>query len=215
MIEYNNQNKDINAIFEILDCDIPDPKSDLDYVNDFTFLVAVVLSAQATDVSVNKATKDLFVKYDSPEKILNLGIDKFKQYVKTIGLYNSKSQNIMKLCQILIEQHNSKVPQDFESLIKLPGVGQKSANVVLNCLFHKPTIGVDTHVFRISRRIGLTSAKTHKQIEKDLMRCIPQKWLTKASNLLVLHGRYTCKARKPLCTKCKITKYCDYYNASK
>lgn len=203
----------VNKIFEILSKNNPNPKSELDYTNNFTFVVAVVLSAQSTDVGVNKATKSLFPNYDTPEKLLSLGIENFKKYIKTIGLYNSKAQNIINLCKNLIEKHNSKIPDNFEDLIKLPGIGRKSANVILNSIFNKPTIGVDTHIFRVANRIGLSRAKTPEKVEEDLLKLIPAKWLNNASHWLVLHGRYICKAKTPMCSTCPINKYCEFYKS--
>lgn len=204
------QRDDIENIFRIFHELNPKPKTELEYKNDFTLLVAVVLSAQSTDLAVNKATKELFNLYDTPEKIYNLGEDALKQYIKTIGLYNSKAANIIKLSAILIEEYGSKVPGTIESLVKLPGVGRKTANVVLNAIFGKATMPVDTHVARVSQRLSLSSAKTPDKIEADLMSVIPDKWLTYAHHWLVLHGRYICKARKPLCNICPIYAFCPY-----
>lgn len=203
------QRNDIENIFQIFHQLNPHPKTELEYKNGFTLLVAVVLSAQATDLSVNKATKDLFALYDSPEKILSLGEEGLKSYVKTINLYNTKSRNIIKLSEILIKEHNSSVPDNMESLIKLPGVGRKTANVVLNALFNKPAMPVDTHVARVSNRLGLSKAKNPDKIEVDLLSIIPEKWLVDAHHWLVLHGRYICKARKPSCDICPISHLCN------
>ncbi|MDA9163663.1 endonuclease III [Rickettsiaceae bacterium] len=203
--------KHIDDIFNIWRGDNPEPVTELEYGNHFTLTVAVVLSAQATDVSVNKATKALFVDYDTPEGILALGEDGLKKYIKTIGLYNSKAKNIIALCRILIDNYNSQIPNEFDELIKLPGVGRKTANVVLNCAFGKPTMAVDTHVFRVANRIGFSDGKTPEKVEKDLLELIPEKWLTHGHHWLILHGRYVCKARKPLCEECNISDYCNYY----
>jgi endonuclease-3 len=201
-----------NKVFESLSQINQNPKTELQYTNNFTLAIAVILSAQATDISVNKATQYIFPKYDSPVKILTLGENKFKEYIKTIGLYNSKAKNIIALCQILIDKYNSEIPSDFDELIKLPGIGRKTANVILNCAFDKGVVAVDTHVYRVSHRLGLSSKKLVEQVEKDLNDVIPIKWLAHAHNWLVLHGRYICKARKPLCGECSLRNYCQYYN---
>lgn len=206
------QRDDIENIFKIFSQLNPNPKTELEYKNDFTLLVAVVLSAQATDLSVNKATKTLFVLYDTPEKILSLGEDGLKGYIKTIGLYNSKASNIIKLSKILQKEYDSKVPDNMQSLLKLPGVGRKTANVVLNALFGKKAMPVDTHVARVSNRLGLSNSKITDKIEKDLMSVIPEKWLIHAHHWLVLHGRYICKSRKPECKICPISLYCKSKN---
>lgn len=204
--------KNINKIFQIFSNQNPYPETELEYSNNFTLAVAVILSAQATDISVNKATKHLFINYDNPQKILTLGEDGLKAYIKTIGLYNSKAKNIIALCKILIDKYNSEIPGTFDQLVKLPGIGRKTANVILNCAFGKLTMAVDTHVYRVSHRIGLSTGKTPEKVEKDLLKNIPSKWMQHAHHWLILHGRYTCKARKPLCEECAITKYCKYYN---
>ncbi|WP_341788484.1 MULTISPECIES: endonuclease III [unclassified Rickettsia] len=201
----------VNKIFEVFSKNNKNPKTELVYKNDFTLLVAVILSAQATDVSVNLATKSLFETYDTPEKILGLGEEGLKKYIKSIGLFNSKAKNIIALCQILISNYDSKVPNNFEELVKLPGVGRKTANVVLNCLFGLPTMAVDTHVFRVAKRIGLAKGNTPEAVEKELLQIIDAKWLSHAHHWLILHGRYICKARKPDCEICPIKKYCEYY----
>ena len=204
--------KNINKIFQIFSNQNPYPETELEYSNNFTLAVAVILSAQATDISVNKATKHLFINYDNPQKILTLGEDGLKAYIKTIGLYNSKAKNIIALCEILIDKYNSEIPGTFDQLVELPGIGRKTANVILNCAFGKLTMAVDTHVYRVSHRIGLSTGKTPEKVEKDLLKNIPPKWMQHAHHWLILHGRYTCKARKPLCEECAITKYCKYYN---
>lgn len=188
----------------------PEPKGELNYVNTFTLLVAVVLSAQATDVGVNKATKDLFKVADTPEKMVALGVKTIEHYVKTIGLYRAKAKNVFKLSQLLIEHHNSKVPQTREALEALPGVGRKTANVVLNIAFGQPTIAVDTHLFRLGNRTGLAKGKTPLAVEKKLQKIIPQEFMLHAHHWLILHGRYICKARKPVCSSCIIESWCSF-----
>lgn len=200
----------INAIFKIFSANNPHPKTELEFVNNYTLLVAVVLSAQATDVSVNKATKSLFATVDTPEKMLELGEDGLKEYIKTIGLFNSKAKNVIALSKKLIDEHNSTVPEDFEKLKSLPGVGVKTANVVLNCAFGHPTIAVDTHVFRVSNRIGMVKTKTADETGEKLLKVIPKEWQMHAHHWLILHGRYTCKARKPECNQCCIANLCEY-----
>jgi endonuclease-3 len=200
----------IDKIFQIFSDLNPEPKTELEYVNNYTLLVAVVLSAQATDVGVNKATKSLFAVVDTPEKMVALGEEGLKKYIKTIGLFNAKAKNVIALSHMLIEKHNSQVPHDFEALKALPGVGVKTANVVLNCAFGEPTIAVDTHVFRVSNRIGLVSTKTPDATGEPLLKVIPKKWRQHAHHWLILHGRYVCKARKPLCFSCPIVNYCQY-----
>lgn len=202
--------KSIDTIFKIFSEANPDPKTELNYTNNFTLLVAVVLSAQSTDISVNKATEKLFKEFDTPEKIVALGKENLQQYIKTIGLYKTKSENIIKLSNSLIENHDSKVPDDPESLVKLAGVGVKTANVVLNCAFGKATIAVDTHVFRVSNRLGLVISNTVEKTEKELLKVIPEKYKKNAHHWLILHGRYICKARKPNCSECRVIKYCKY-----
>ncbi len=202
----------IDAIFNIFKKNNPAPLTELIYTNNFTLLVAVVLSAQATDIAVNKATKQLFQECNSPQKMLALGLEGLKNHVKSIGLYNTKAKNIIALCHNLIEHYNGEIPKTFEQLVALPGVGRKTANVVLNCAFGVPTIAVDTHVFRVSKRLGLAQGSTPLKVETELLRNIPAKWLTFAHHWLILHGRYTCKAQKPLCQSCPINNYCEYYH---
>ncbi len=204
-------NKTINEIFWRFSKANPEPKTELDYVNIYTLLVAVILSAQATDVGVNKATKSLFAKVDTPEKMLELGEDNLKEYIKTIGLYNSKAKNVMSMSRDLIELHQGQVPDDFNALIKLAGVGVKTADVLLNCAFGHPTIAVDTHVFRVSNRIGLVETKNAEKTGKELMKVIPDEWKQHAHHWLILHGRYICKARTPDCSKCTINDLCELY----
>ncbi|MBL6785076.1 MAG: endonuclease III [Rickettsiales bacterium] len=202
--------KQINDIFDVFELDNPEPKTELEYLNDFTLLVAIVLSAQATDVSVNKATKSLFEKYKTPDAILALGESGLKSYIKTIGLYNSKAKNVILLCEKLINEYNSVIPKDLTELQKLPGVGRKTANVFLNCAYGMLTMGVDTHVFRVSNRLGLTKAKNTLESEKQLLKKIPDKYKLHAHHWLILHGRYICKARKPICNICKINQICKF-----
>ena len=200
----------IDEIFKRLSANNPEPKTELEYTNTYTLLVAVVLSAQATDVGVNKATKALFAVVDTPEKMLELGEENLKKYIKTIGLYNSKAKNIIGLSQKLIEDYNSNVPRDRDALQTLTGVGRKTANVILNCAWGEPTIAVDTHVFRVSNRIGIVRAKNELETEKQLLKNIPKQWKQHAHHWLILHGRYICKARKPLCYQCNIADICEY-----
>jgi endonuclease III len=188
----------------------PDPKGELDYVNDFTLLIAVVLSAQATDTGVNKATKALFAIADTPEKMRALGEGGVIDYIKTIGLYKAKARNIILLCEKLIAEFNSEVPQTLVELESLAGVGRKTANVVLNMAFGHPTIAVDTHLFRVSNRVGLAQGKTPVAIELALLKRIPKEFLFHAHHWLILHGRYVCKAQKPLCSTCLIKDICTF-----
>lgn len=204
--------KKINEIFKRFEQKNANPKIELDYYSPFTLLIAVILSAQSTDKGVNRVTPNLFEVANTPKKMLELGEEGLKDYIKSIGLYNSKARNIIKLCQVLEEKYNGEVPQKFEELNELPGVGRKSANVMLNSLWSHPVIAVDTHVFRVSNRIGLCKTKNPLQTELALMKIIPTKWQDKAHHWLVLHGRYVCKARKPECHKCIINDLCDYYN---
>ena len=188
----------------------PEPKGELDYVNTYTLLVAVVLSAQATDTGVNKATKALFKIADTPEKMVKLGEAAVKSHIKTIGLYNAKAKNVIKLSQMLIDEYSSVVPRDRETLEKLPGVGRKTANVVLNIAFGEPTIAVDTHLFRIGNRTGLAKGKTPLAVEKKLEKVTPKKFMRHAHHWLILHGRYVCKARKPDCLNCIVSGECGF-----
>jgi len=188
----------------------PEPKGELNYVNNYTLLIAVVLSAQATDVGVNKATGPLFKKVDTPEKMVKLGEAKLKDYIKTIGLFNSKAKNVIKLSQMLIDEHNNEVPQDREALENLPGVGRKTANVVLNIAFGHPTIAVDTHLFRLGNRTGLAKGKTPLAVEKKLEKVTPEEFMRHAHHWLILHGRYVCKARKPDCPNCIVREECGF-----
>jgi len=188
----------------------PNPDTELHYENPFQLLVAVILSAQATDISVNKATDKLYPVANTPEAIFALGVDGLTPYIRTIGLYNSKSRNIIKTCRMLIDQHGSDVPQTREQLEALPGVGRKTANVILNTAFGEPTIAVDTHIFRVSNRTGIAKGTTPLAVEKRLVRSTPDEFKKNAHHWLILHGRYVCKARKPLCGECAIVEWCEY-----
>jgi endonuclease-3 len=188
----------------------PDPRGELHYVNAYTLLVAVVLSAQATDVGVNRATGPLFAEVNTPEKMVELGADRLKEFIKTIGLFNAKAKNVIALSEILISEYQSQVPGDRETLETLPGVGRKTANVVLNMAFGLPTIAVDTHLFRVGNRTGLGGGKTPLAVELALERRIPDHWKLHAHHWLILHGRYVCKARKPDCPACGISDLCRY-----
>jgi endonuclease III len=190
----------------------PRPETELNYINPFELLIAVILSAQATDVSVNKATTLLYPVANTPQGILNLGTDNLKEYIKTIGLYNSKAGNITKTCRLLLDNFGGEVPQTREELESLPGVGRKTANVVLNTAFGEATIAVDTHIFRVSNRTGLARGKTPLEVENRLTRLTPEEFMLDAHHWLILHGRYTCKARKPDCPDCVINDLCDYRN---
>jgi endonuclease III len=186
----------------------PDPRGELDYINPFTLLVAVVLSAQATDVGVNRATKPLFEIADTPEKMLELGEPSLRDYIRTIGLYRMKAKNVIGLSEALIEKHGSKVPCEREALEALPGVGRKTANVVMNIAFGEPTIAVDTHIFRVGNRTGLAPGATPLEVEMKLLKAVPEAFRLHAHHWLILHGRYICKARKPECWHCLISDIC-------
>jgi endonuclease III len=188
----------------------PSPTTELIYNSVFELLIAVILSAQATDISVNKATRNLFRSANTPQTMHQLGEEKLKQAIKTIGLYNAKAKNIIKTCALLLSEHDGQVPSDRSSLEKLPGVGRKTANVILNTAFGQPTIAVDTHIFRVANRIKLASGKTPLEVEKKLLRTVPKAYLHDAHHWLILHGRYTCIARKPKCTLCSIRDLCEY-----
>ena len=188
----------------------PEPQGELDYVNVYTLLVAVVLSAQATDVGVNRATKELFKIVDTPEKMVKLGEKKLTSHIKTIGLYRTKAKNVIGLSERLIEEHNSEVPQDRDALVKLPGVGRKTANVVLNIAFGEPTIAVDTHIFRIGNRTGIAPGKNVDAVEQGLLKRTPETYMRHAHHWLILHGRYVCKARKPECPECIVADLCQF-----
>ena len=198
---------EIDQIFAILAKKNPSPKTELNYMNEFTLLVAIVLSAQSTDIGVNKATEPLFKLVKSPEDILALGIDGLKSYIKSLGLYNNKAKNLMALSAMLL---NREIPTDLKELEKLPGVGSKTARVFLNCAHQVPVIAVDTHVFRVSKRIGIANAKDAKGVETELNKIVPDKWKLHAHHWLILHGRYICKARKPDCENCCVRKFCNF-----
>lgn len=204
-----NKNQ-IEEFFARLKKESPAPRGELGYINPFTLLVAVVLSAQSTDVGVNKATGPLFKVADIPEKMVALGIERLKDYIKTIGLYNTKAKNVIRLSEMLVEQYGSQVPEDRVELEKLPGVGRKTANVVLNTAFGQATIAVDTHLFRVSNRTGMAPGKNPLEVELGLLKVIPEKYLKDAHHWLILHGRYICKSRKPECAKCPVSDLCAY-----
>jgi len=199
-------------LIQKLNRSIKNPETSLKYRNKFTLLASVLLSAQCTDTNVNNVTKNIYKKYYTPKHFANLGIQKIKRMIKSIGLFNMKSKNLYNLSKILVEKFQSKIPNNFEDLINLPGVGRKTANVVLNAAFNKPTIAVDTHVFRVSNRTGLTNGKNPNQVEEQLLKILPNKYKKKAHLLILLHGRYICKSRNPLCRKCVINKICLYKN---
>ena len=201
---------EINSLFKNLSKIIKNPKSDLKYKNKFTLLVSVVLSAQCTDVNVNNVTKNIYPKYNKPKHFVKLGRKKIEKLIKSIGLFRNKSKSIYLLSKQLIEKHNGKVPKNFDDLHALPGVGRKTANVVLNEGFGLPTIAVDTHIFRVGNRTKLAEGKNPDQVEQALYKVVPNKYLKDAHHLLLLHGRYTCKARTPSCNKCVIIKFCKY-----
>lgn len=198
------------AIYSTLRAGNTAPQTELEYDGPFQLLVAVILSAQATDVGVNKATTRLFPVAGTPQAILDLGVEGLKQYIKSIGLFNSKAENIIKTCRILIEEHDSQVPESREELEALPGVGRKTANVVLNTAFGHPTIAVDTHIFRVANRTGLAKGKTPLEVEKRLTKLTPEEFLKDAHHWLILHGRYVCKARRPECPECTIREWCEF-----
>lgn len=200
----------VRQFFQRLQAERPEPKGELEYVNLYTLLVAVVLSAQATDAGVNKATRALFKVADTPEKMLQLGEAGLKEYIKTIGLFNSKAKNIIALSDSLVRTHQGQVPPDRDALEALPGVGRKTANVVLNIGFGEKTIAVDTHVFRLANRTGLAPGRTVEEVEKKLLQVVPDEFLQHAHHWLILHGRYTCKARAPLCAQCCVRDLCVY-----
>ena len=199
-----------SVIYQRLQENNPSPSTELDWIDPFELLVAVVLSAQATDVSVNKATAKLFPVANTPEKILKLGAARLKRYIRTIGLFNSKAENIIKTCRILIEEHAGQVPRTREALEKLPGVGRKTANVILNTAFGEPTIAVDTHIFRVANRTRMAKGKNPLEVETRLTRLTPPEFRKDAHHWLILHGRYVCKARKPECPRCVIADLCEF-----
>lgn len=202
-------------IFERFQAHDPEPTTELHYTSHFELLVAVILSAQATDIGVNKATKGLFLKANTPEKILALGEEGLKEQLKTLNLYKTKAKHILKTCEILIKEHHSVVPSTRAELEKLPGVGRKTANVVLNTAFDQHTMAVDTHIFRVANRTGLAPGKTPLAVEEGLLKNVPKKYLKDAHHWLILHGRYICKARKPLCPTCLIKDLCEYPDKTK
>ena len=204
------KSREINSLFKNLSKVIKNPRSDLKYKNKFTLLVSVVLSAQCTDVNVNNVTKNIYPKYNKPEHFVKLGRKKIEKLIKSIGLFRNKAKSVYLLSKQLIEKHNGKVPKNFDDLHALPGVGRKTANVVLNEGFGLPTIAVDTHIFRVGNRTKLAEGKNPDQVEQALYKVVPNKYLKDAHHLLLLHGRYTCKARAPSCNKCVIIKFCKY-----
>jgi len=201
---------DADQFFSRLAALNPNPRGELEYINPFTLLVAVVLSAQATDASVNKATVELFKLADTPQKMLALGEERLKGFIKTIGLFNTKAKNVIALSRILIDRYNGEVPADREMLQELPGVGRKTANVVLNIAFAQPTMAVDTHIFRLCNRTGLAPGKTPDAVEQALEKNVPERWKLHAHHWLILHGRYICKARRPECPRCVLIDLCGF-----
>jgi endonuclease-3 len=200
----------IEPFFATLKAANPQPNTELEYTSVFELLTAVLLSAQATDVGVNKATRKLFPVANTPQEILDLGLDGLESYIKTIGLYHSKAKHLMQTCRILVEQHQGQVPRTREALEALPGVGRKTANVVLNVAFGEPTMAVDTHIFRVGNRTGLAPGNTPLAVEMQLIKRIPAEYLVDAHHWLILHGRYVCQARKPLCWQCAVSAYCSF-----
>lgn len=214
-MKLSQRKEQAREIFTILRELNPTPTTELNYNSGFELLVAVVLSAQATDVGVNKATAKLYPIANTPEQIVKLGEDGLIEFIKTIGLYKNKAKNVIALSQMLIDKHGSNVPVTREELEELPGVGRKTANVVLNTLYHQPTMAVDTHIFRLANRLGIGKGKDVLAVEKQLLKTIPEEFLLDAHHWLILHGRYVCKARKPECEHCAITMYCDYFHSAK
>ncbi|RZJ09961.1 MAG: endonuclease III [Acidovorax sp.] len=200
----------IEPFFATLKAANPMPNTELEYTTPFELLAAVLLSAQATDVGVNKATRKLFPVAGTPQAMLELGLEGLERYIKTIGLYKSKARHLLQTCQILVEQHGSVVPRTREALEALPGVGRKTANVVLNVAFGQPTMAVDTHIFRVSNRTGLAPGKNPLAVELQLMKRVPDEYAVDSHHWLILHGRYVCQARKPRCWECAVVRYCDY-----
>ncbi|KAF1044948.1 endonuclease III [Xylophilus sp.] len=201
---------DIVPFFQALQAANPSPKTELEYTTPFELLAAVLLSAQATDVGVNKATRRLYPVANTPQAILDLGLEGLESYIRTIGLYRSKARHLMEACRMLVDLHGGEVPHDRGALEALPGVGRKTANVVLNVAFGEPTIAVDTHIFRVSNRTGLAPGKTPLEVELKLMKRVPREFVDHAHHWLLLHGRYVCQARKPLCWQCQVAPWCDY-----
>ncbi|WP_269913392.1 endonuclease III [Acinetobacter sp. HY1485] len=206
----NMTKAEVQTFFERLRNQRPNPRTELHYKSNFELLIAVILSAQATDVSVNKATEKLYAIANTPQAIYDLGVDTLKSYIKTIGLYNAKAENVIKTCKMLIEQHNSEIPQTRKELEALPGVGRKTANVVLNTAFGQPTMAVDTHIFRVGNRTGLAVGKNVLEVEKRLIKVIPDEFILDAHHWLILHGRYCCVARKPKCGECVVSDVCHW-----
>ena len=204
------QKRKVDEFFCRLAAADPEPKTELEYGNAYTLLVAVVLSAQATDVGVNRATGPLFRLVDTPQKMLDLGEERLREFIKTIGLFNTKAKNVIALSRILVERHGGAVPADRDALETLPGVGRKTANVVMNVAFGQPTIAVDTHIFRVANRTGLAAGKTPLAVEEKLEQAVPAKWRLHAHHWLILHGRYVCQARKPRCPDCTVRDLCAY-----
>ena len=202
---------DITPFFETLRTANPQPETELEYTNVFELLAAVLLSAQATDVSVNKATRRLFLVANTPQKMLDLGQEALEEHIKTIGLFRSKARHLMITSRMLVEKHGGQVPRTREALEALPGVGRKTANVILNVAFGEPTCAVDTHIFRVSNRTGLAPGKTPFEVEMQLMKRVPVKYLVEAHHWLILHGRYVCVARSPRCAQCGVSAWCDYF----
>lgn len=201
--------QDIGPFFATLKAANPQPETELEYTNTFELLAAVLLSAQATDVGVNKATRRLFPVANAPQRILALGLPALTDHIRTIGLYRTKARNLMETCRLLIERHGGVVPRDRAALEALPGVGRKTANVVLNVAFGEPTMAVDTHIFRVANRTGLAPGKTPLAVELGLLKRVPAEYLVDAHHWLILHGRYVCQARKPLCAQCAVSRWCD------
>jgi len=200
----------IDRIFRLLSKENPNPKTELQYINQYTFLISVVLSAQSTDVSVNKVTKDLFKIVKNPKEMLDLGEKNLKKFIKTIGLYNAKAKNIILLSKQIIKKYDGKIPQEFDQLVSLPGVGNKTASVYQNTILKIPRIAVDTHVYRVSNRLGIVKTKTADQTQLQLEKIIPKKWKTNAHHLLIFHGRRICKSQNPSCEQCFLNKWCSY-----
>jgi len=207
--------ENINQIFSLLQKRYPDPKTSLNYKNTFTLLIAVLLSAQCTDKNVNNVTKKIFKQHYRPSDFVKLGVQRIKKLIKSIGLYNTKAKNIYNLSKQILHKYKGRVPNTFDALYELPGVGRKTANVILNEAFQKPTIAVDTHIFRVANRTKLACGKNPDEVEKNLYKAIPTKYIRKAHHQLLFHGRYTCKARKPLCFECMIDKFCKFKNKTK
>ena len=206
---------DVQEFFRRLSAAMPEPRSELEYVNPYTLLVAVVLSAQATDVGVNRATKALFERVTTPEQMVALGEAALREHIKTIGLFNTKAKNVIRLSEILVERYGGEVPRDREALETLPGVGRKTANVVLNVAFSEETIAVDTHIFRVGNRTGLAPGKTPDAVEAKLLKAVPKPYRLHAHHWLILHGRYVCKARKPDCPACAVADLCAFKDKTK